>query len=254
MIWIIGGTTEGRLVSETLKHKNQAFCLSVATDLGEKTYQGLTPYFFKGRLDGSGFKKKFLENKVDWVIDASHPHALEVSKSVIEVCKDLNIHYTRFERLGTGPSTDKEGVLYFYSFDEAFEFLKNTQGNIFLTGSKELQKAVAYLPTERLAVRVVPSSEALGLCESAGIRSEKIIAMKGPFSLALNQMMLRHFQITYFVFKESGSVGGYEEKIQGSVLEGVTPVVIRAPKMVYPEIGNTLEALVSQIDSYFNKV
>lgn len=254
MIWIVGGTTEGRLIAEALKDKNQEFCLSVATDLGEKTYQGLTPYFFKGRLDPTGFKEKFLENKVDWVIDASHPHALEVSKSVIEACETLDIAYTRFERSGAGISSEKKEALYFYSFDEAFAFLKNTEGNIFLTGSKELQKAVAHVPVNRLAVRVAPSSEAVGLCESAGILSEKIIAMKGPFSLGLNQMMLRHFQIAYFVFKESGSVGGFEEKIEGSLLEGVTPVVIRTPKMVYPEMVNSLEALVSQMDSYLNKV
>lgn len=254
MIWIVGGTTEGRLISETLKQKNQAFCLSVATDLGEKTYQGLTPHFFKGRLDALGFEKKFLENEVDYVIDASHPHAIEVSKAVISACQTLNIAYTRFERMGNEPAAPKEGVLYFNSFDEAFEHLKGTEGNIFLTGSKEIQKAVSVLPINRLAVRIAPSTEAIGLCEKAGIQAEKIIAMKGPFSLALNQMMLRHFQVSYFVFKESGSVGGYEEKVQGSLLEGVTPVVVRLPVMTYPETVNSLEALMDQIDLYLSKV
>lgn len=254
MIWIVGGTTEGRLISETLNQKNLEFCLSVATDLGEKTYQGLTPNFFKGRLDPKGFEEKFIENQVDWVIDASHPHAIEVSKSVIEACKALNITYTRFERMGMENTAKKEGVLYFDGFDEAFEYLKETEGTIFLTGSKEIQKAIAHVSVDRLAVRVAPSTEAIGLCEKAGIQAEKIIAMKGPFSLALNQMMLRHFQVSYFVFKESGSVGGYEEKVQGSLLEGVTPVVVRMPTMTYPETVNNLEVLVSQIDGYSNQV
>lgn len=254
MIWIVGGTTEGRLISERLNQKNHAFCLSVATDLGEKTYQGLTPHFFKGRLDPKGFEEKFIENQVDWVIDASHPHAVEVSKAVIEACESLNIPYTRFERMGMETTTTKEGVLYFDSFEAAFDALKATKGTIFLTGSKEIQKAATVLPLERLAVRVAPSTEAIGLCEKAGLQAENIIAMKGPFSLALNQMMLRHFHVSYFVFKESGSVGGYEEKVEGSLLEGVTPVVIRMPKMTYPETVNNLDVLMTQVEAYINKL
>ena len=242
-IWLIGGTTEGRQIAERFNQMRQSFCLSVATPLGEKTYQGLTPHFYSGRLDASGFGEAFLKHEIDWVIDASHPHAAEVSKMAMKVCEEMNIRYTRFERDLAESQSQREDVLYFKSFDAAFEALQNTEGNILLTGSKELGKAINYLPVERLVARIAPSVEAMSLCEEAGIQSGKIIAMKGPFDVALNQMMLRHFQIRYFVFKESGAVGGYEEKIQAALLEKVTPVVIQAPQMNYPERVKDLEAL-----------
>ncbi len=247
-IWLIGGTTEGRQVAELLNQMGRSFALSVATALGEKTYQGLTPHFYSGRLDAEGFEKAFLEQNIDWVIDASHPHATDVSKLTMTVCAKMNIRYTRFDRNLSESQFQREGVLYFNSFEDAFLALQKTGGNIFLTGSKELGKAVLHLPIERLAARIAPSVEAMTLCEQAGILSEKIIAMKGPFDVELNRMMLRHFQIHYFVFKESGAVGGYEEKIQAALLEKVTPVVIEAPKMNYPERVKDLEALTQLLE------
>ena len=51
------------------------------------------------------------------------------------------------------------------------------------------------------------------MAASLGFVGKHLICMQGPFSRELNTAMLRQFDAAYLVTKDSGKVGGFEEKL-----------------------------------------
>ncbi|MFC2662105.1 MAG: precorrin-6A/cobalt-precorrin-6A reductase, partial [Eubacterium sp.] len=90
------------------------------------------------------------------------------------------------------------------------------------------------LGPERLYPRVLPTVKSIQLCEEAGIPRKNIIAMQGPFSTAMNCCILRDYDISYMVTKESGRQGGLFQKIEAAEECGVQLLMIRRPEEVIP--------------------
>ena len=117
------------------------------------------------------------------------------------------------------------------STEEAAAFLSGTEGNIFLTtGSKELTKFTG-IPDykERLFARVLSIPSVIRSCAELGIEGKHLIGMQGPFSAEINEAMLRQFQCSYLVTKDTGLAGGFPEKMEACQRCGVTPVIIGRP-------------------------
>ena len=93
----------------------------------------------------------------------------------------------------------------------------------------------AGLEPARLYPRVLPTPEGIAACEAANVPHRNIIAMQGPFSLALNKALITQFQIRYLVTKDGGAAGGFAEKVQAAADTGAQLVVLRRP----PETGET---------------
>ena len=137
--------------------------------------------------------------------------------------------------------------------------LEETRGNILLTtGSKELP---IYCQNEqvkeRLYVRVLPGQESMSICVAQDINKSRIIAMQGPFSQKLNEALIEQFDIKYLVTKESGRVGGLDEKILAAKNCGIDTYLIGSPEQgdgmtieqVLLELGivNTPETVISLV-------
>ena len=113
------------------------------------------------------------------------------------------------------------------------------------TGVKELS-AFAPLARERLYVRVLPTHEALCICEQEKIPPSHIVAMQGPFSEALNRALLSQFQIRHLVTKEGGAAGGFFEKVRAAEACGAALWVLRRPAehgLSYAQLLERLRAL-----------
>ena len=248
MIYLIGGTHEGRMLCGWLEQQGLDYFMSVATELGRSTYQDAAKRMVVGRLNEEDMSELMVTEKVDWVIDASHPHATEVSKTAITVCDALKIPYTRWLRepatFANQPAASaSQLVAAADSFEEAFERLAQTKGRILVTGSKELGKAIKHLDQSRLVARIVPNSESIAICEQLGLTSDQIIGLKGPFTVAMNQLIFKEWDIKHVLFKESGEGSGFEAKIKAASACGVNAIMVKMPKMEYPQTAETLPEL-----------
>ncbi len=241
MIYLIGGTHEGRQICQWLDQWQIDYFMSVATELGRTTYQGVAKRLIVGRLEESAMCALCELEGVKWIIDASHPHATAVSETAMAVAKKKEIPYTRWLR--TELSYDESKVTLADSFETAYEYLKHSEGKILITGSKELEKTVGILPLERLVARVVPNQESLAICERLGLDAGQIIGIKGPFTDEMNQLIFKEWQIKHIIFKESGTGSGFLEKIHAALACQVNPVVVRLPRLNYPETVSSEEAL-----------
>ena len=251
MIYVIGGTHECRQICEMLKHHNLPFILSVATKLGEETYGHYADRLIVKRLDAVSMEALIRQEKINWMIDASHPHAAIVSQQAIEATEKTGIAYTRFVR-----KTQMDDVSYgifFENDEEALSYLSRQQGQVMVTGSKALKEAIKIIGISRIVARVVPSTESLHHCEVLGLKTNQIIALLGPFSIEMNRLLLKTYHISYLMFKEGGEGSGYIEKLKACALENVKAIVVKVPHIKYREVTESYETLLEKIKNYYDR-
>lgn len=226
---VFAGTTEGYALCEFLSENRVSVYACAATEYGGSL---LTKNDFlhvsAGRLKTEDMEELFRKETPEIVLDATHPYAAEVTKNIRTACENAAVRYQRVLR----PEGEKSGqAVYVDSPEAAAEFLSGTEGNIFLTtGSKELAKFTV-IPDykERLFARVLSIPSVIKSCAELGIEGKHLIGMQGPFSTEINEAMLRQFQCSYLVTKDTGFAGGFPEKLEACQRCGVTPVIIGRP-------------------------
>ena len=151
-----------------------------------------------------------------------------VTETMRRVCEKKGVVYKRLLR----PPTDEEDCLRFSSVEEAAAWLDEKEGVIFLTtGSKDLHKFATIRNYEqRLVARILPVRESLDKALNNGYIPSRIIAMQGPFSVDLNTAMFKEFQSSWVVTKNSGSIGGFSQKLEAARAAGAKLIVIERPE------------------------
>ncbi|MBQ6074858.1 MAG: precorrin-6A reductase [Lachnospiraceae bacterium] len=227
---LFAGTTEGRKIAEACRGKALTLHVSVATEYGEALIEPAENIrVLPGRKDAAQIAALIRETGASPVIDATHPYAASVTKTLQDVCAELQTEYVRVLRREEHELT--ENCIFAADTAEAVSFLNSVQGNVLLTvGSKELPHyAEVRNAAERLYVRILPLMDGMKQAEALGFSGKHLICMQGPFSEELNAAMLRAVGARYLVTKDSGTAGGFPEKIRAAKACGVTPVVIRRP-------------------------
>lgn len=226
---VFAGTTEGYALCEFLAENRVSVYACAATEYGGSLLQeNEFLHVSAGRLKTEDMEELFRKENPEIVLDATHPYAAEVTKNIRTACESAGVLYQRILR----PEGEKNSeAIYVESTEEAAAFLSGTEGNIFLTtGSKELAKFTG-IPDykERLFARVLSILSVIRSCAELGIEGKHLIGMQGPFSAEINEAMLRQFQCSYLVTKDTGLAGGFPEKMEACQRCGVTPVIIGRP-------------------------
>ena len=239
-ILIFAGTTEGRRLAEYLLKRQVRVHACVATEYGESLlpeHENLT--VSHERMDNREMRELMKEFQPEYVVDATHPYAKEVTENIIKACTKERMKYLRFVREQmevSGP------CVYVDSLEEAVAYLEQVPGKILVTtGSKNLEmytKLSNY--KERVYARVLSVLAGVEKCESLGITGRHMICMQGPFSVEMNVATLREFGIDWMVTKESGVTGGFKEKLAACEKVGAKLVVIGRPEQ---ETGYTFSEM-----------
>ena len=225
-----------------------------------------------GRMDSAGIQHFIEKNNIDLVIDATHPFAGEVTANIKSACAAANmkieannilqksaVRYVRCLRergehiseenirttAGGAMQNAGDSAVWTDSVSQAVSYLKKTTGNILIaTGSKEL-----HLYTEienyrqRCFARVLSTREAVEKSVELGFEGRHLIARQGPFSVEMNLALLKQTEAAWFVTKESGATGGFEEKLKAARLAQAVPVIVGRPY----ETGESLETVKEMI-------
>ena len=246
---VFAGTTEGRRLTEFLCSQGAAVTACVATEYGETLLspeKNLT--ISAKRLTEEEMKTLFNAEKFDLCVDATHPYAPVVTENIASACMETGTEYLRLLR--DGQDTPEDAV-FCQSIDEVVDYLNGTEGKVLLTtGSKEISKYTGLRDfSERAYGRVLPMMDSLRLCEEAGLKPSHILAMQGPFTREMNVAMLRSVGASYMVTKQSGSAGGFDEKIEAAREAGARLIVIgRPPQRQGFSYGETIKTLCNRFD------
>ena len=236
-VLIFGGTTEGRGVAERLLAQGVPCTVSVATQYGEEVME---PHplleIHTGRLEQGAMAQLMRDGLFCCVVDATHPHAQEVSAQIRAACEKTGLPCLRLQRETgrtekTGGERADDRCVFVNDVEEAGTYLAGLPGRVLVTtGSKELGRFVKALgDASRVTARVLPAEASLQACREAGLAGSQIFAMQGPFDTEMNCALIRHADASWLLTKETGAAGGYPEKLRAAQECRIGAVVIRTP-------------------------
>lgn len=251
MILVLGGTKEGREIIKLLLNQNKKVIASVVSDYGYNLLSGYGIKINKGKLDTRQMKKFIIENKIDLIIDATHPFAEIVSRNAMEVCNNRGIKYLRYEReeIEIG-SLDNDLLIPVKGFEEGARRADAFNKILLTTGSNNLDIFTDLITNwqKKLIVRVLPYYKYLKKLYQIGFSPANIIAIQGPFSKEFNQTLIRDYKIDVLLTKASGKIGGADTKIQAAFAENIPVILIKRPEIDYKQVVRTYQQLMTVIE------
>jgi len=247
MIYVISGTQDGRALIQDLVNAGYAVIASATTEYGADLIKEATGVeVLCGKLNSDDMSELIDKRAVEVIVDASHPYASNVSENAIEASKNAKIRYIRFEREESDLATDN--VTYLETYEQVIDALEDTGENILLTvGSNNLERFKSFIDKGNIFARVLPTSNVIGKCEALGLKPKNIIAMQGPFSTSFNIEMIKQFNIKWMVTKESSDIGGFNDKVEAAKQSGVHVLVLKRPKIEYPEVYDNNGELIAHL-------
>ena len=226
---LFAGTTEGRQLAELAKELGISTVACVATEYGESLVEaGGSLRVSTGRLDKDAIKALLNAESPRLVLDATHPYADHITRTLTAVCSECGVKLGRVLR----EAESHDGCLEFPDVEALAKYLDGTCGTIFSSlGTKEaaaLSKVSG--AAERIWIRVLPSIDGLRICLDAGFPAKHIICMQGPFSEELNEAMFKAAGADILLTKDTGSAGGFPEKLAAAKKLGMKVFVIKRPE------------------------
>lgn len=227
---IFGGTTEGRKVAEDALSRGEDVTICVTSHYARALLPNAIDCHV-GVLDEAAMYAFVKKQNPSRIIDATHPFAALVTKNIATCAQQLHIPLKRMERpLGNAQSWQND-VEWARDAQAAAEALTHIQGNVLLTtGSHTIDMYTAHISPQRLYARVLPTVQAIELCLSAGVLPSHIIAMHGPFSSRLNAALYEQLDISILVSKDSGVVGGVDDKVIPALAKDIHVILIKRPE------------------------
>ncbi len=228
-VLVFAGTQEGKVISQFLCDNNVDTTAATATEYGETCLENIDGL---KTMSGRMALKEMTQavKNYDIVVDATHPYANIVSDNIKHVCDDTGIKRIRIVRLMQSVK-ENENVLRFDNLHTACEFLKTQSGNILATtGSKELESfANIKNYKNRVYLRVLPICASIARCEEYGFPTSNLIAIKGPFDEQMNIAMIKSIDAKFLITKDTGSTGGFAEKLTAAQKLGIKLIIINRP-------------------------
>ena len=158
-IFLIAGTEDGRKLAEFLSGKSFDVTASVVSDYGRKLLETCAGVKINDKpLDRDELEKILREEKFNFLVDASHPYAKNISANAIAAAQAAKIFYVRYERAEI--IFDYEKIFRVESYEAAALKASQLGKNIYLTtGSRSLKIFVDLLKDCNLTARVLPTAE-----------------------------------------------------------------------------------------------
>ena len=231
MILVIGGTSDSRAIAGELVNKGAAVLVSTATGHGAGLAAGSGIEVIQGRLDREQMKVLMAARGIKVLVDSSHPYADLVSRNAAAACKESGIPYVRYSRpreeIPRSPlveTVDSYAGAAARACEAGNTIIAATGGK---TAGVFTEEAAGR--GKRIIFRVIPDPGTIKRLIGLGVAPGDIVAMQGPFSEEMNTALIRHYRAEVMVTKESGSSGGFLEKVRAAEKTGVLLIVVRRP-------------------------
>ena len=257
-LMIMAGTSDARkIIKELSITDNNILATTISVNGAELARAAGADQVLVGPFDSSKIVEIIRDNEIDVLIDATHPFASEATKNAIKATDKYKIKYLRFDR-PTLIIPENELIHRVSSFEEAVdEIIKLGDGRILhLAGVMTLQNLTRKIYPPRIVARVLPTNFSIEKCQEAGIPPKNIVAMQGTYSKEFNQALMKEYDISIVVTKESGQSGGTPSKLEAALELGLHIVMVMRPEigeLKDKTVFNNIEDVVAEIKR-MNKV
>jgi len=249
---ILGGTREAKLLAKQLINLDIEIVYSIAglVRLPELNCEIISGGFSKR----GGLSEYLLAEKIDSLLDATHPFATKMTQQALRSTTDVNIPYYAFVRPQWQPQAGDNWLL---AKDQ--EQLLNELALAVNTGSKNVFYTNGQID-RRLAVELDAIAE---LNETFGparyiVRSAKETELPqyahwlqaiGPFNLADEKSLIKEYEVDLIVCKNSGGEAT-KAKLEAARELGIRVLMLQRPKLAN-EATNSISRLFNNLDECF---
>ena len=236
-ILILGGTGEGTELASRLAHRQDLCTISsLAGRVSEpRRPEGIVRVGGFGGVDG--LTSFLVREKIEMVVDATHPFAVRISRNAELACTKLGLPLVTFIR---PPWLKTKADLWYEVQDlkEAASIVDVRRGRVFLSIGRQEVDLFAACHNSWFLIRAI--EEPIGRLP----RPHEILMRRGPFKLDEELRLLEDHSIDYVISKNSGGSATYT-KIQAAQLLGIPVVMVKRPvKHTVPCIESLEEVLV----------
>ncbi len=240
-ILILGGTAEARQLAGVLASRND---LAVTLSLAGRTMQPL-PQPVPVRVGGfggvEGLARYLSAERVDLLIDATHPYAAAISANAAEAANIAHVPLLALRRPPWRPVAGDHWVEV-ETMQQAVAALGQAPRRVFLAlGRKELAPFTA-APQHLYLVRSVdPVDPPLAVPQAI------YLTARGPFSEAEDRALIERHRIDAIVAKNSGGEATYG-KIAAARALHLPVVMLKRPALPETESVETVEDALAWLD------
>jgi precorrin-6A/cobalt-precorrin-6A reductase len=239
-VLILGGTTEARILGERLATRGR---LDVTLSLAGRTAQPV-PHAVPLRVGGfggaAGLADYLLTNKIDALIDATHPYASAISANAAEAAKKTGVAFIALRR---SPWIKTAGDRWTeVDTTAAADAIGEEPRRVFVAlGRNDLAPFVSAPQHVYLFRSVDPIDPPLPLPHAS------YITARGPFSEADDRALMQAHGIEIVVAKNSGGQAAYG-KIAAARTLGIEVILVRRPAASAVTAVDTIDAVTEWLD------
>ena len=227
MILVFGGTTEGRKAAGVLEEAGSPFFYSTKT--GERLRVGASAEMqelslhngqrIDGAMDGKAMQAFCQEHEIRLIVDAAHPFASQLHKTIAEVAESMQIPVVRYERIYPERDTSIEWI------DDYSQVPTDIHSLLATTGVQSISK-LRYLEAQGIKVvyRILNRESSLLLAYEQGATDDQLCYFKDSNDIEIDADAI--------LLKESGISGGFCEKVAAARAKGMRIIVIKRPELI----------------------
>ncbi|MFF2995209.1 cobalt-precorrin-6A reductase [Streptomyces sp. NPDC057950] len=239
-VLVLGGTTEARLLAAELAGRPG---VRVTTSLAGRVSR---PGALEGDVRVGGFggadglARWLREQRVDAVVDATHPFATRITENAALAAAATGVPAVVLRRPGWRPGPDDRWH-FAASLTEAAALLPPLGRRVFLTTGRLGLAAFAHLPGLHFLARSVEAPEPPLPPDT------EVLLARGPFTVDDERTLLRAHRIDVLVTKDSGGEAT-AAKLTAARALGLPVVVVRRPPLpdgvaAVPDVASALARL-----------
>ena len=215
MILVFGGTTEGRKAVEVLEEGGSPYFYSTKT--GEQDITLHHGQRIDGALDAEAMTAFCREHHIRLMVDAAHPFASQLHRTIAQVSEALVIPAIRYERIY--PPRDPSITW----IDDYSEIPHDSHRLLATTGVQSIAK-LKPLEAEGIKVyyRILNRESSIALALKQGASKEQLCYYEDPMDIPV--------EANAILLKESGLSGGFPEKVEAAKARGMRIIALKRPQ------------------------
>ncbi|WP_197506210.1 cobalt-precorrin-6A reductase [Mycobacterium sp. ACS4054] len=218
-VLLLGGTAEGRALAKAL-HPRIDVVSSLAGRVPDPALP-VGPVRIGGFGGPDGLRRWLLDERIDAVIDATHPFAATMTAHAAAVCAELKMPHLVLAR----PAWDPGSAIVVESDRQAAEAVaRQSFSRVFLTTGRSGTKAFADSDAWFL-IRAVTEPEPSSLP-----RRHQLVLSRGPYRYDGELALLREHRIDALVTKNSGG-DMTRAKLDAAAAQGIPVVMVARPPL-----------------------
>jgi len=225
MILAFGGTTEGRMAAKVLDESGACYFYSTRGDMQD--IQLAHGIHVTGAMELPEMEAFCHEHAIQLLVDAAHPFAVALHRNVVALARRIGVPIVRLDRIYPPHDSD---LVWCKDYAEAITRLEvhGIDKVLALTGVNTIAKLKPYWQGHECWFRILNRESSMRLAQEAGFPTDHLVYYEPDDTINLIYQLRPQAIVT----KESGTSGGFNEKIEAARQAGVKVFVVECP--AYP--------------------